>query len=96
MLKDFWIYLFQYMPAVMTGVGFGILIGAFVLGILGANQYMKGREDGYEEGREDGEHSGWIRGFIKGEDAMKARLMWEGKKINAVRKSDTRSGHEQG
>jgi len=95
-MKDLWVYIFQHIPALCIGIGIGLMVGTVLVAIGAANQYSKGREDGYTAGMEKGEHSGWIRGFIKGEDAMKARLMWEGKKINAVRKSDTRSGHEQG
>jgi len=96
MIQEIYIYLFQHMPAACIGFGVGLAIGTAIVAAGATRQYLKGREDGYEKGHEDGEHSGWMRGFIKGEDAMKARLMWEGKKINAVRKSDTRSGHEQG
>jgi hypothetical protein len=87
MLKDLWIYLFQHLPAACIGFGVGLAIGTAIVAAGATRQYLKGREDGYEKGHEDGEHSGWMRGFIKGEDAMKARLMWERGPFNVVRKN---------
>jgi hypothetical protein len=87
------VYLFQYMPAFLTGTGFGMLIGLFVLGIGASRQYMKGREDGYDDGREKGEHAGWTHGYLKGIECGRAMQNWEGG-VRCVRKNNSESGHE--
>jgi hypothetical protein len=96
MIHEIYVYLFQHMPAACIGFGVGLAAGAALVAAGATRQYMKGREDGYEAGREKGEHTGWNRGFIKGEQAMKERLSWERGPYHAVRKSDRRSGYEQG
>jgi len=88
MLKDLFVYLFQYMPAVCTGIGIGLMLGTVIVSLGGANQYMKGKEDGHEQGMLVGYANGWNVGYDKGKEAMKASINYEGRKPNVLRKNN--------
>lgn len=87
MLHEIFGYMTHHVPAFFWGVGIGLMLGAVIVGIGAARQYMKGREDGYDEGMIKGKNDGWRHGYEKGVFVGKAQARWEGG-LHVVRKSD--------
>ena len=51
MLQDILSYIAQNAKALCWGIGVGLMLGTFIVGIGAARQYEKGREDGFEAGQ---------------------------------------------
>ncbi len=58
------------------GIGIGLMVGTVLVALGAANQYRKGREDGFEAGRIAGYDIGFEEGFDHIND-YQSPLVWE-------------------